>query len=124
MDVSGNVYVADYAASAVYKMPAGCASASCVTTVGGGFSEPFAIALDGGGNIYVTDNGLDLVTEMTADCTSASCVTTLGADFFKGGGSNVLTGVAVDGNGTVYVSVEFQDAVAGGVRAAARAKAV
>ena len=43
----GNVYVADYGNNAVKEMPAGCASSSCVTTLGGGFNYPQGVAVDG-----------------------------------------------------------------------------
>jgi large repetitive protein len=41
--------------NAVKEMPAGCASSSCVTTLGGGFGNPFGVAVDGSGNVYVAD---------------------------------------------------------------------
>src|SRR5579875_1764692 len=44
VDSSGNVYVADKNASAVYEMPAGCTAASCMTSLGGGFKEPTGVA--------------------------------------------------------------------------------
>ena len=40
VDGSGNVYVADYGNNAVKEMPAGCASSSCVTSLGVGFGNP------------------------------------------------------------------------------------
>ena len=55
VDGSGNIYVTDYDNSAVYEMPAGCASSSCMTTLGGGFSGPTGLAVDGSGNVYVAD---------------------------------------------------------------------
>ena len=42
VDSSGNVYVADYGNNAVEEMPAGCASPSCLTPLGGGFTVPKA----------------------------------------------------------------------------------
>ena len=99
VDSSGNVYVADSSAvkGAVYEMPAGCSSSSCVMTLGGGFFEPLHVAVDGSGNVYVVDlNGL--VTEMPPGCSSSNCVTALG------GGFVYPFGVAVDASGNVYVS--------------------
>ena len=111
VDGSGNVYVAnsnspsnDGGVNGVEEMPAGCASSSCVTSLGGGFSEPSGVAVDGSGNVYVADN-FDGVKEMPPGCGSASCVTSLG------GGFGYPAGVAVDGSGNVYVADSVNDAV-------------
>jgi len=82
----------------VEEMPAGCASSSCVTTLGGGFFQPYGVAVDGSGNVYVADTYNSAVKEMPAGCASSSCVTTLGGGFFD------PEGVAVDGSGNVYVA--------------------
>ena len=66
-------------------------SSSCVTTLGGGFSQPSGVAVDGSGNVYVADHGNSAVKEMPPGCASSSCVTTLG------GGFSQPYGVAVDG---------------------------
>ncbi len=56
-------------------------------SLGGGFSLPWGMAVDGNGNVYVTDTGNNLVKEIPAGCTSAqyssnSCtITTLGGGF-------------------------------------------
>ena len=92
VDASGNVYVAEVDRNAVKEMPAGCASPSCVTTLGGlfGFNGPDGVAVDGSGNVYVADHGNSAVEEMPAGCAFASCVTTLGGGFSypicRGGG--------------------------------------
>jgi sugar lactone lactonase YvrE len=100
VDASGNVYVAEVDRNAVKEMPAGCASPSCVTTLGGlfGFNGPDGVAVDGSGNVYVADHGNSAVEEMPAGCAFASCVTTLG------GGFSYPFAVAVDGSGNVYVA--------------------
>ena len=105
VDGSGNVYVADYSNSAVYEMPAGCATSSCVTTLGGGFINPAGVAVDGSGNVYVANSDDGLVNEMPPGCASSGCVTTLG------GGFHEAFGVAVDGSGTVYVADTYNNAV-------------
>jgi len=74
-------------------------------TLGGGFSAPTGVAVDGGNNVYVADESNNAVKEMPAGCTSSSCVTTLG------GGFSVPFGVAVDGGGNVYVADTYNSAV-------------
>jgi len=98
VDGAGNVYVADSANSTVVEMPAGCASSSCVTTLGGGFRYTQGVAVDGAGKVYVADYGNSAVKEMPAGCASSNCVTTLG------GGFDNPWGIAVDGAGNVYVA--------------------
>jgi hypothetical protein len=68
------------------------------TVLGGGFKQPWGVAVDGNGNIYVADTYNGEVKEMTPGCLSASCVTILG------GGFSGPEGVAVDGAGNVYVA--------------------
>ena len=58
----------------------------CISTIGGGFSDPQAMAIENG-FVYVADTGNSLVKRMPAGennfnpaCTSASCVTTLGGE--------------------------------------------
>jgi hypothetical protein len=89
----------------VKEMPPGCASSSCVTTLGGGFGAPIGVAVDGSGNVYVGDTGNNAVKEMPPGCASSSCVTTLG------GGFSYPEGVVVDGSGNVYVADTYNNAV-------------
>ncbi len=94
VDGSGNIYVAEEGGD-VAQMPPGCASSSCVTTLGGGFpAGARGVAVDGAGNVYVAAvNGLKA---MPPGCASSSCVATLG------GGISNPAGVAVDGSGNIY----------------------
>jgi CSLREA domain-containing protein len=98
VDASGNVYVGDTGNAAVKKMPAGCASLNCVSTLGGGFGGPAGVAVDGAGNVYLGDSNKGEVKQMPPGCTSSTCVTTLGGSFVA------PTGVAVDGAGNVYLA--------------------
>ena len=97
LDGNGDVFVADMRNNLVKEIPAGCASSSCVSTLGGIYN-PTGIAVDGAGNVYVTDNGEGFVKEMPSGCASSSCMTTLGGGFIE------PSGVAVDGAGNVYVA--------------------
>jgi sugar lactone lactonase YvrE len=103
VDVSGNVYVADFSNNAVKKMPAGCVSSSCATTLGGGFKEPSGVVVDASGNVYVADLGNGEVKKIPASCISgtndSTCVVALGTSAFSG-----PSGVALDASGNVYVA--------------------
>jgi len=68
------------------------------TTIGGGFSSPYGIAVDGAGDLFLADYGNSAVKEIPAGCAAANCVATLG------GGFNYPRGVAVDGAGNVFVA--------------------
>jgi hypothetical protein len=69
-----------------------------VVTLGGGFSGPVGIMLDGNGNIYIGDTGNNAVKQMPSGCGSVSCVVTLGIGF------SFPQGVSVDGSGNVYIA--------------------
>ncbi len=96
-DGSGNVLSTTY----IYGIGTGPQIAfepAKITTLGGGFSVPWGVAVDASGNVYVADEAVGAVKEMPAGCASASCVTTLGGGFAS------PTGVAVGGSGSVYVA--------------------
>jgi sugar lactone lactonase YvrE len=119
VDKSGNIYVADYLNSSVREVtPAGV-----VTTVAGvngapgiadgtgsiaKFNTPYGIATDGNGNFYIADTGNLEVRKMT----STFAVTTIAGKSKNPGDVDATgtssrfkypTGVAVDGNGNIYV---------------------
>jgi len=75
------------------------------TTLGGGFSNPFGVAVDASGNVYVADFTNNAVKKIPAGCGSSSCATTLG------GGFRGPSGVAVDASGNVYVADSTNGAV-------------
>jgi len=86
-------------------MPPSCASSSCISTLGSGFSQPEGVEVDGSGDVFVGDTSHNAVKEMPSGCASSSCVTTLG-----GGFSNPF-GMAVDGSGDVYVADNSNNAM-------------
>jgi streptogramin lyase len=68
VDASGNVFVADYANSAVKKMVAvgGSIPASpTILTLGSGFSYPYGVAVDASGNVFVADTNNSAVKEIS-----------------------------------------------------------
>src|SRR5207302_3971648 len=67
-------------------------------TLGGGFSKPQGVAVDGSGNVFVADTSV--VKEIPGGCGSTSCVVTLASSF----SFNNLPGIAVDGSGNVFVA--------------------
>lgn len=99
-------YVADYTNNAVKENPIGCGTPSCVITIGGGFSQPRAVAVDSFGDVYVSDTGHDAVKFIPVGCYAANCVETIG------GGVNEPWGIAVDRSGNVFVA----DYPAGGIK--------
>ncbi len=98
MDSSGNAYVVSVPGTAVSKIPAGCMSPSCITTLGGGLVAPESIAIDGSGNLYIANTGNSVIDEIPTGCTTTSCMVVLGGNFSS------PEGVAVDGSGNVYVA--------------------
>ena len=51
---------------------------SAQNTLGGGFSNPEAVAVDGSGNVYVADYNSGAVEVILPGCASFSCVTAVG----------------------------------------------
>lgn len=120
MDASGNIFVADDGNATIRKItPADSVStfvgAPGVTGSADGiasaarFSTPFGMAMDIGGNLYVADTGNNVVRKITP----AGAVTTIGGSpsapgSLDGTGSdaqfNSPEGVALDGQGNVYVA--------------------
>lgn len=126
VDSTGNVYVADILGHTIRKItPAGV-----VTTFAGGsfaasadgqgtkakFNFPADVAVDAAGNIYVADGGNDTIRKITP---SGNVTTLAGSAGQEGNADGVGSfarfrspqGVAVDGNGNVYVADSRNDAI-------------
>jgi len=69
-----------------------------IQTLGGGFSYPYGVAVDGAATFYIGDQGNNAVKGMPSECASSSCVTTLAAAF------SIRRPLAVDGSANVYVA--------------------
>lgn len=117
VDASGNVYVADLVTNLIRKItPAGV-----VTTFAGGgrgavngtgtaasFNSPSGVAVDAKGNVYVADSNNNLIRMITP----AGVVSTFAGTGASGADNGALnaatfnfpTGVAIDGNGFLYVA--------------------
>ena len=118
VDTAGNVYVADAGNNRIRKItPGGVVSTLAGQTTAGStnatgtnaqFNAPFGVAVDPAGNVYVADQAGNRVRKITPD----GVVTTLAGNgtttFADGTGTNATFngpyGVAVDSEGTVYVS--------------------
>ncbi|HXH30570.1 MAG TPA: SMP-30/gluconolactonase/LRE family protein [Bacteriovoracaceae bacterium] len=120
VDVSGNVYVADYFNHTIRKIT----STGVVTTLAGAagvigstdatgaaarFNNPFGVAVDGSGNVYVADLNNHTIRKIT----STGVVTTLAGAAGVAGSTDATgaaarffnpSGVAVDGAGNMYVA--------------------
>ena len=126
VDGDGNVYVADRSNQTIRKItPAGVVTTLAGTAPFSGsddgtgadarFNQPSGLAVDGDGNVYVTDNDNHTIRKITP----AGVVTTLagtagawGSDDGTGADARFQNphGVAVDGDGNVYVT-DSRDAI-------------
>jgi len=102
VDGSGNVYVNDISMVTgerqVQKIPAGCTSSACVTTLAGGYNSLFGMAVAPSGDVFFAEELAGLVHEIPAGCVSTGCVVTVGSGLSK------PAGLAVDGLGNLFVS--------------------
>ncbi len=104
IDGAGNVYVANFGGGNVLKLPVGCTTSSCVTTIGT-FTGPASVAVDGAGNLFVADYTAGSVSEIFATgCSNNPAFPPLCQVMFTGGTFSNPIGIAVDGVDNVYVA--------------------
>ncbi len=118
-DSANNVYVADTQNSVIREIsPAGVVSVLAGTVGSPGFtngsaataqfSSPQAVAVDGNGNVYVADTGNDVIRKISSGTCSTLAGSANNPGYADATGTavqfNQPTGVAVDGNGNVYVA--------------------
>lgn len=97
VDAAENVYGSDFFLGIVIEATA-ASNYQTLISLGGGFSEPQSLVLDGAGNIFVANQSSNLVQEIPPNCATAACVITLPGTYTG------ASGVAVDGGGNVYVA--------------------
>ncbi|MBS1801855.1 MAG: PASTA domain-containing protein [Acidobacteria bacterium] len=109
-NAAGDLFIADFpdlpasTPGIVVKIPAGCTSSTCQTTVGTGWYQPEAVAVDAAGNVFVADE-LPKIVEVPAGCASSSCQITLNT-------TALAFGIAVDNKGDVIIPDRGNDAYA------------
>jgi sugar lactone lactonase YvrE len=99
VDGSGNLYIADVGANAVFKetLSAGIYNESLLPT--SSLNQPTGIAVDGGGNVYISDtNNSRVLKESPFAGGYAESVVANSTN----NGINFPIDLAVDGNGSVY----------------------
>jgi|GEM_PF-1306116 len=119
VDKGGNVYVVDQDETVVKKVTpdgsvtvfvgvAGTSGTSDGTGSTARFTEPSGVAVDGAGNVYVSDCGARTIRKITPDGTVSTLAGNPGNSGNNDGAGtgarfNCPCGLAVDGNGNVYV---------------------
>jgi len=93
-DKSGNVWVADQIAKAVYKVPYG---SNTLTMVASGFNNPQGLAVDASGNVYVADRGNAALEKIPAGG---------GAWTTAVSGLSGTNNVALDAAGNIFISAD------------------
>jgi DNA-binding beta-propeller fold protein YncE len=101
VDGAGNVYVADYSDSAIYKWNK--ADNVVTSLVSSGLDNPQGVAVDGAGNVYIADTGNNAIKEWTV---ANSNVTTLVSS-----GLSYPVNLAVDGGDNIYIADTDDDAI-------------
>ncbi|SEF78796.1 hypothetical protein SAMN05421819_1211 [Bryocella elongata] len=104
LDPSGNVWITDYDASSLLEMNAGGTILQTLTG-SGGLAFPQSLAIDGAGNVWVTNfqsRTLSGFSASSAGSLSTALATATG--FGSDAGLAQPAGVAIDGEGNVWVT--------------------
>jgi streptogramin lyase len=100
VDAAGNIWIADYAASAVVELTSAGAVAHR-TTIGAGTASPQAIAVDGGGNVWVANYYGNSVVELAA---ANGAVISTAAGYGLDAPLSEPYGMAIDAAGNLWLS--------------------
>lgn len=101
IDVSGNVWVANYSGNSISEFNSSGSPLSGSPLTGGGMAGPYAIAIDGAGNVWVGNDGNNSLSEYSPS--TSTWISGTGSSGFTGGGLNNLNGIAIDGSGNVWI---------------------
>jgi sugar lactone lactonase YvrE len=134
VDGSGNVFVADTGNHTIRKITAGGVVTTLAGTAGNRgntdgtgsaarFNYPQSVAVDRSGNVFVADTENHTIRKITADGVVTTLANSTGTYGSEDGTGNVArfyypTGVAVDGNGNLFVADWGNNTIRKGVVAA------
>ena len=120
VDVSGNVYVADYWNHTVRKISTGGVVTTLAGTAGSSgsadgtgaaarFNNPAGVAVDGSGTVYVADYNNQTIRQITSGGVVTTLAGTAGSFSYADGTGAAArfynpSGVAVDGSGNLFVA--------------------
>jgi streptogramin lyase len=118
LDQGGNIWIADFTASAVMKLsPAGALLGEADGT--GGVVTPDGIAVDGSGQVWTANYHGDTISEFTGDTVQP---VSPAAGFGLDGGLSGPFGAGVDASGNLWISNAFANTLTEFVGAAAPVK--
>ena len=110
VDATGNLFIADSWNNRIVEVIKATGQAITIAT---GFNDPSGIAVDAAGNIYIADTYHNTIVKLTPAGNNTYTSIIIGGIFGIAGNSNgdlaYPSGVAVDGNGDVFVADTFND---------------
>ncbi len=113
LDGAGNLFIGDHQNSRILVMtPGGVVSVLSITGLSPSLGFPTALAFDAAQNLYIADftNGriVKISSLVVGGTTSSGLATVIGTGSYSFTGST-LTGLTVDGKGTIYAAARTQN---------------